>query len=275
MLLQCCASSSSFISTYLIPFFSLLAVTGTLIVYAGILWVNRKQLLSHQRQNDIQEQQLAINDKEIELQRIQTEIQKKQLEYSEKQLVIQKQQFLPKIIIRNRLEKTQDHNIYDTEFLEIFNEGFFISNFSCQITVLYYFEEYNNRIFKKRSVHFKVNGYYTFVSKPTERNNQKGKLQTCYDLRNNEHFFKLYQKAIQSSKDNLIYKLEKYSLLKISYDDFEGGNHTKYYVLSFGDYEVPIDEYEAELALAIPNELREYSTLTLQDLQGLLDKYGN
>ncbi|HMG16306.1 MAG TPA: hypothetical protein VK590_12700 [Saprospiraceae bacterium] len=89
----------------------------------------------------IYRKQADIQGKMFELAGKQKNIQEKELEYLNKQIMLQRINFEPKFQIKSELKKTANESFFDTEFLYIENDGYFISEFQSIVETFYSLSE--------------------------------------------------------------------------------------------------------------------------------------
>jgi hypothetical protein len=245
----------------------LIQIFGDVIIPASALVVSVFVYLIYKKQTDIQTKMFELAGK-------QKDIQEKELEYLDKQLILQKINFEPKFQIKSPLSKTGNDSIFDTEFLQIDNDGFYISDYQSTIETFYTFSDYDINRNSKTEFVFPVSGYFAFGSYMGSKTNQKGTLETRYDFKNNLHFTNLYFETIQRTNSEHIYSTSIYTLIEISYNDYEKKRQTKYYCKEASNtYEITKNVYDnRKVALSNPYPI-EYSSLTFDKVATLYTEH--
>jgi len=252
-------------------------ISNAILGVAGV-FVSFLILKVYKRQTKIFEKQLENINEQVNLQTLQTELNKKQLDlqniginYTEKQLLLQKQEFLPRFKIVTELKKIDNNEVYDTEFLRIINDGYFVNNFECNINTFFRFDKFDKNILKSKSILIPVNGYFAYSSGSGNKSNQNGELLVKYEINNNLIFTNLYREVIKASNDDANYSLYNITLVKIKYINFEAVSEEKYFEVFNGNIEISENDYNKYFKQKLLDIEVEYSSLTFNQLINYLD----
>ncbi|HMG16305.1 MAG TPA: hypothetical protein VK590_12695 [Saprospiraceae bacterium] len=99
------------------------------------------------------------------------------------------------------------------------------------------------------------------------KTNQKGILETRFDFKNNLNYINLFHTATNQSNSQHIYVLASYTLIKITYKDYEKIDQTKYFCIEgSGAYEITYDDYEKRKVNRFNSQLIEYSSLNFEQM---------
>lgn len=247
--------------------FEFLQVLKDIIIPTAALIVSVFVYLIYKKQADIQEKMFDLAGK-------QKDIQEKELEYLDKQLMLQKINFEPKFQIKSQLSKTGDDNVYDTEFLQIDNDGFYISDYQSSIQTFYTYSDYDYKKNLKTEFTFPVSGYFGVGSYMGSKTNQKGTLETRYDFKNNLHFTDFYRETIDRSNSEQLYSASIFTLIEISYNDYERKKQTKYFCKEASNaYEVTKDFYDKRKTTISALHPVEYSSLNFDKVVALFNEH--
>lgn len=149
-----------------------------------------------------------------------------QLKISQQQLKIKEQEVQPVIRVVYSLEKNENSEKYNDEYITIFNDGKMaqFSNFKIDT---FYKIKYSS-ISKKyaKEYYIKVNGFY-FRQHITQHST--GELLYGHGDNNNAEYARLVSEAAHYSNNGNYYLTEKYSLIKITYNDINNNTHVVYF----------------------------------------------
>jgi hypothetical protein len=245
-------------------------IMGDIIIPTSALVVSVFVYLIYKEQTNIQAKMFELAGK-------QKNIQEKELEYLDKQLILQKINFEPKFQIKSQLRKTGGDSIFDTEFLQIDNVGFYVSDYLSTIKTFYTFSDYDININSKTEFTFPVNGYFAVGSYMGSKTNQNGTLETRFDYKNNFHFTNLYFKTIERTNNSKhVYSVSIYNLIEISYSDYERKRQVKYFCKeAINAYEVTKDVYDKRNVVSSNSYPIEYSSLNFDKVLALLNEHKN
>lgn len=229
----------------------------------------------YKKQATTQIEMLGVSKTQKDIQQTQKDIQQKELEYLDKQIMLQKLNFEPRFQIKSELKKTVSETFYDTEFISIENDGYYISEFKSSIETFYILKDYDKNLFKETSFLFPINGFYACGSNmsSSSETNQKGELVTRFDFKNNLYFNNLYQETLLKSNNQNNYSLFYLSFIKISYKDYENTAQIKYFCKEGAAYEISKEEYDKRKA--VPKNLFpvEYSSLNFEKVIALRTEF--
>jgi hypothetical protein len=156
---------------------------------------------------------------------------------------LNKTQIQPLLKIETKLTKSDTIDFYTTQTLIVSNEGGALKKFNQTTNTFYKVELNCPRCNGPKIYYIPIHAYY-FANFYT--GNFKDVLLTSYCPNNNYAYCKLYEEFIEKSKNAGPYFLDRITLMKISYDDISGENHTNYYNVDnvIGGYEIPVSKYQ-------------------------------
>lgn len=150
-----------------------------------------------------------------------------QLKISQQQLKIKEQEVQPVIRVVYSLKKGENSEKYKDEYITIINDGKMAQFSDFQIDTFYRirYSSTSKKIYAKE-YYIKVNGFY-FYQHITQHST--GELLHGYSANNNAKYARLVSEAIHYSQNGDYYFTEKYSLIKITYDDINNKTHVVYF----------------------------------------------
>lgn len=238
------------------------------IVSISVYLIYREQTKVFKKQTLLQEKISSTNEKQYELNKL-------QVEYYEKQLALQELEFLPRILIKTQIASWENNKTNDTMILEISNDGYYISDYDSDTLSFYYFEIYDCKLGTRKCYKIPVNGYFACGSKPNNKVNQKGVLETRYDRNNNLHFNNIYKETLNHNSDDFIFNIYVFSVLKTTYKDYAGKNLEKYYKIAGDNFEISENDYKIEISIEKEFYPVEYSNLTFDKVIEITKKIDN
>jgi hypothetical protein len=131
---------------------------------------------------------------------------------------------------------------YDTEVVEVFNDGNILKSFNCKVETFYHLKHTAPRI--NENYYVPIIGYHFAQGRFTSLS---GKLMEGYLTNNHTHFIRLYDEAMVKSKGNVFYSIYKITIIKINYVDI---NNDKYTVYFKNRDEISKEEYDSIKDLA-------------------------
>jgi hypothetical protein len=142
---------------------------------------------------------------------------------NEQQIEMHRNEIQPVFRIAFTLYKI-DSEVYNTEALKIYNDGTPIKSFDYEIKTYYHLEyiSKNNR----EEYYIPIIGFY-WTELP--KSNSVGILTECYLKNNNAEYARIYKECLSQSHEDEYYSIERFSLIKISYQDIIDEQHVVYY----------------------------------------------
>lgn len=149
-----------------------------------------------------------------------------QLKINKQQIEIQKKELQPIFKITYTLYKGERTETYDTEIIEIHNDGKAVKSFDSKIKTFYKIEYSNHKKGLKIEQNIPIAGFYFAQSKAQ---NSTGLLLQGYYRNNNADYARLYRECIAQTLDGDYYFINRFSLIKIVYVDISDTKYTVYY----------------------------------------------
>lgn len=249
------------ISEMMIP---IAGIVVSILVYL----IYKKQTAVFIKQTGLQEKIANTNEKQYELNKL-------QIEYYKKQLSLQELGFLPRILIKTQIGSWRNEGTNDTMVLEIMNDGYYISEYKSETLSFYQFEIFDYKSGSRRFYKIPINGYFACGSKPNNKVNQKGVLETRYDRNNNLYYSKIYSETLERTNNDIHYNIYVYSILKMSYKDFTGNTNEKYFKIAGDNIEISESEYKIEISVEKELYPVEYSNLTFDRVTEIVNQIDN
>lgn len=154
----------------------------------------------------------------------------KTLEISSKQAEIDHIEHLPKLRIENNLLYNEEKKFHDEDIVIISNEGYDLTNFRNRLIVIYKVTRGLIGKGTKKEIYIPVNRYYS-DSFPT--NNMRGEILTVIGHKNNRRAWEIEMELLDLVRDNpmISYQAELIKVLFVSYKDYLGNTHKRYFLL--------------------------------------------
>ncbi len=140
---------------------------------------------------------------------------------------MEKSKIQPLFRISTPLHKITSESIYDTEFIQIFNEGNICRDIRYNIKTFYKVEFTSHKENRSQTVfYFPIEGYYFALFSTGD---STGKIAEGVTHGNNELFGNIYQDAVRHKVEGEYIFVDRVSLVEITYIDINDELHTVYF----------------------------------------------